>query len=208
MLSGLVHAEGAPAAGAIVLLTVPRDPWILAAAETGSDGSWELAATDPPPDGAAVLVTLRGPVLGAAWRPAADAIGALAVEGPFHALTLSAHGGSEAFVDPVRLAALPDRFQGLLRLRSPTVMDAHLATLPLSGGEVTVRVVRGRWSVGGGTPMPDGPLTVGPRPTGLAAMAAVREGKELPGSPFAGYELDVDGDVRVELRLGEVSEPF
>ena len=63
----------------------------------------------------------------------------------------------------------------------------------------------GRWIVGGGTQVPDGPLTPGPQPTGLAPVSAVQDGRELTGSPFAGYDVDVDGDTRVELRLGEVS---
>lgn len=204
-LTGLVHAEGAPAAGAVVLLTVPRDPWVLGAAETGADGGWEIETPEPVPDDAEVLVTLRGPVLGAAWRPATDASGAMAFDGPFHTLAISAPGGDEAYVDPEQPADLPDRFRGYLRLRSATVEDAHFATLPLDDGEASVLVAPGRWIVGGGTPVPDGPLTAGPQPTGLAPMSAVQDGHELPGSAFAGYDIDVDGDTRVELRLGEVS---
>jgi hypothetical protein len=204
-LSGLVHAEGAPAAGAVVLLTVPRDPWVLGAAETDADGSWKIETPEPVPDDAEVLVTLRGPVLGTAWRPATDASGAMEVDGPFHTLAISAPGGDEAYVDPEQPADLPDRFRGYLRLRSATVEDAHLATLPLDDGETSVRVAPGRWIVGGGTPVPDGPLTAGPQPVGLAPLAAVQDGHELTGSPYAGYDVDVDGDTRVELRLGEVS---
>ena len=203
-LSGLVHAEGAPAAAAVVLLTVPRDPWVLGVAETDAAGGWEIETPAPVPDDAEVLVTLRGPLLGAAWRPAADAGGALAVDGPFHTLAISAPGGEVAYVDPERPADLPERFRGYLRLRSATVEDAHLATLPLDNGEASVRVAPGRWIVGGGTPVPDGPVTVGPRPTGLAPMAALQDGRELSGSPYAGYDVDVEGDTRVELRLGEV----
>jgi hypothetical protein len=203
-LSGLVHAEGAPAAGAVVLLIVPRDPWVLGAAETDAGGRWEIETPEPVPDDAEVLVTLRGPLLGAAWRPATDANRAIRVEGPFHTLAISAPGGDEAYIDPDQPADLPDRFRGYLRLRSATVQDAHLATLPLDDGEASARVAPGSWIVGGGTPVPDGPLTVGPQPTGLAPMAAVQNGRELTGSPYAGYDVDVDGDTRVELRLGEV----
>jgi hypothetical protein len=36
-------------------------------------------------------------------------------------------------------------------------------------------------------------------------MAAEQEGRELTGSPYAGYDVDIDGDTRVGLRLGEVT---
>jgi hypothetical protein len=203
-LSGLVHAEGAPAAGAVVLLTIPRDPWVLGAAETAADGTWAIATAGPVPDDAEVLVTLRGPLLGATWRPAAAAGGALALDGPFHTLAISAPGGAEVYVDPDRPAGVPEHLRGYLRLRSATVEDAHVATLPLVDGRASVRVAPGRWIVGGGTPVPDGPLTPEPAPTGLAPVAAAQDGSELRGSPYGGYDVEVAGDTHVELRLGEV----
>lgn len=205
--SGTILVEGEPAAAAVVLLLVPRAPWVLATAETRPDGTFTLEPDDPAPDDASVLVTIRVPVATAAHRPVAEASGEWALDGPLHRLTLEVVGdapaGALAFADPFEIAGVPPAAAGLLRMRSPTVMDAHFVTAPLERGSLELRVAPGLWVVGAGVGAPDGPLTTGPPPTGVATARALKDGDELPGSPHAGYDVRVDGDTRVELELGE-----
>ena len=206
---GTILVEGEPVAGAVLLLLVPRAPWVLVAAETGADGRFSLEPDEPAPDDASVLATIRGPAVAtAAQRPVTEAAGEWALDSPLHRLTLALAGdpvaGAEAFADPFELAGVPVAAR-LLRMRSPTVMDAHFVTAPLADGTLELRVAPGLWVVGAGIAVPDGPLTAGPPPTGLATMRATKDGQELSGSPHAGYDVRVDGHTRVELELGEVS---
>jgi hypothetical protein len=209
--TGTILAEGEPAAGAVVLLLLPRAPWVLAAAETAPDGSFALEPGEPAPGDASVLVTIRGPVVATAgYRPVAEAAGEWALDGPLHRLTLTVAGeapeGALAFADPFELASVPPAAARLLRMRSPTVMDAHFVTAPLVDGTLELRVAPGLWVVGAGIAAPDGPLTSGPPPTGIGTIHAVSDGRELTGSPHAGYDVRVDGDTNVKLELGDSGE--
>jgi hypothetical protein len=203
VIAGVLRLEGRPLGGQDVLAFDPEGPVLLAAGATDDAGAFTLDA----PGGAVVLGKVRtddAVAIAAALAPASGEGVELEPPPPFHRLTVRLAGAVVperlmAFLDPVRLADVPDALTPFARQVRAGVFDGHYAQRQLPAAGLELRVQAGTWRIGAHFSVPDRD----PGPAALVAGAASVGGGELPGGPYAGFELELAADVEVMLVLRE-----
>jgi hypothetical protein len=198
-IAGRVLHRGAPQAGCQVLAVDEAAGAVVADAETGPDGTWELPAGD-----LLVFARCRGEALGVVARPAADGLD-LEIA-PTYPLTVLIEADGmpdwarpQVLLTPVRIADVDLRW-----VHAPVreMTSAALARIVPAGRQLERFVQPGTWWLTAGfESVPDARaegMADAIRWTAIAARTA--DGREL--APLKhGFEVEVDGPVDVTVTL-------
>jgi hypothetical protein len=203
VIAGVLQLEGRPLGGQDVLAFDPEGPVLLAAGATDDAGAFTLDALP----GALLLGKVRtDDVVAVAVELAAAQPVELEPPTPFHRLSIQVEGAAPerltAFLDPVRLEGVPDALLPFARQVRAGLFEAHYAQRSLPRGGLDLQLHEGRWRIGAHFSIPDGD----PRPPAVVAGEARAGGEQLPGSPYAGFEIELTGDREVTLVLREDDE--
>jgi hypothetical protein len=215
-LAGTLRMEGRPVGGQDVLaFDAEADrPALLATAITDDEGRFSLD-----PGGAPARVDLLGKLrvdaLAAVARsvePSADGI-ELEATGPFATVTATIESDAgfperlNVYFDPVALDGLPERLAPFVTQKAEGVFEGHFSQRSVNGRELTIRLARGTWRLGGDFIVYERPMISEPDFSNYVVDRVLREdGTELPRQGSSGFLLEADGELRIRLELRELAD--
>jgi hypothetical protein len=110
------------------------------------------------------------------------------------------------YVDPVDGPGLTPALAAFILQRSAKVRSSHYVALTVAGDAFAVTVAAGRYRVTGNRLDYDRPMAVEKGPPGVTVGEIRRDGVPLPGDPWGGFTVEVDGDTELTLILREVAD--
>lgn len=213
-LAGRVRIDGRPAAGQEVLLFSEGSRRLEGAATTDADGAF---AIDRPSreDGLVVLAKVRGEVCAPTAVSVPDGAGEVAVDvrsAELRGLRGSVTGEDAlplvVRLDLVRVDGVPDWLAELATLRRPGVMEGSFAEVPVTADGFRLLVRPGRYRIRGDRVVYDQARVRGPRePSVIVERVTLGPGgADLPGEPWGGFAVDVEGDVELVLAVRRLED--
>jgi hypothetical protein len=178
-----------------------------AAASTGPGGRFGL------PDGpGTLLVRVRRPAIAvAAVPPTAEPDIDLRPKLCRISGTIVASGAATPpltlYVDPVDVDGLTPVLEAFVLQRSQTVRSSHYAAVPVPGETFEVTVAAGTYRLTGNRLDYDQGRTTAELPPSVTVDAIrTAAGESLPGEPWGGFRLSLDGDTELILTLREAAD--
>jgi hypothetical protein len=110
------------------------------------------------------------------------------------------------YIDPVDGPGLTPALAAFILQRSAKVRSSHYVALQVAGDAFAVTVAAGRYRVTGNRLDYDRPMAVEKGPPSVAVGEIRRDGVPLPGDPWGGFTVEVDGDTELTLILREVAD--
>lgn len=218
-ITGRLFIDGLPAAGQEITLISPQFDAFLGRAMTGSGGDFALFLQQSGLNGAGLLIKIRHPFIALAYRQVEVPLTApveIDLDSGAGVWTLSGEIEPFAgraphlnlFLDPLSTPEVPAGSARFINQVEPFVHDAHFYVLQVAGEQFSIRVKAGRYAIGGAYLNYDRPNIVDPDFDNLIVHRAELAGSPapLPGTPYGGFEIDVEGDCHLLLSLIAVDD--
>jgi hypothetical protein len=195
-----VSLHGKPVSEAdVVLIDGTR---FVAAAATDADGRFAL-----PDEPGTLLIRVRQPaIVVAAVSPGGREIDLRPKLCRLGGTIQDAAPPLTVYVDPVDGPGLTPALAAFILQRSAKVRSSHYVALTVAGDAFAVTVAAGRYRVTGNRLDYDRPMAIEKGPPSVTVGEIRRDGVPLPGDPWGGFTVEVDGDTELTLILREVAD--